>query len=133
MMNRRTLLMIMLISFGVNIIEVTSSASYYRGFMVKTMINKVNKKSKERKEVEKICQSKIFNISSQQTIVTESCVPPVKYLSPAQKVITTVAVFSVYIIFIGAFCNMNSRDKEDATDFIFGMIVADVVDGLFDD
>ena len=101
--------------------------------MVKTMINKVNKKSKERKEVEKICQSKIFNISSQQTIVTESCVPPVKYLSPAQKVITTVAVFSVYIIFIGAFCNMNSRDKEDATDFIFGMIVADVVDGLFDD
>ncbi len=133
MMNHRTLLLIMLISFGVNIMQATSSSSYYRGFMVKSIINKASKKSKERKEIEKICQSKILNISSQQTIVTESCVPPVKYLSPAQKVITTVAVFAVYIIFIGAFCNMNSRDKEDATDFIFGMIVADVVDGLFDD
>ena len=133
MMNRRTLLMIMLISFGVNIIEVTSSASYYRGFMVKTMINKVNKKSKERKEVEKICQSKIFNISSEQTFVTESCMRPVKYLTPTQQVIKSVAVIAVYMIFIGAFCNMNSRDREDATDFICGMIVADFVDSLFDD
>ena len=101
--------------------------------MVKSIINKASKKSKERKEIEKICQSKIFNISSQHTFVTEKCVPPVKYYTPTQQVIRTVAVFAIYMIFIGAFCNMNSRDKEDATDFIFGMIVADIVDGLFDD
>jgi len=123
----------MLISFGVNIIQTTSSSSYYRGFMVKSIINKASKKSKERKEIEKICQSKIFNISSQHTFVTENCVPPVKYYTPTQQVTRTVAVFAIYMIFIGAFCNMNSRDKEEATDFIFGMIVADVVDGLFDD
>tara|TARA_B100001173_G_C15688749_1_gene421103 strand:+ start:97 stop:495 length:399 start_codon:yes stop_codon:yes gene_type:complete len=132
-MNHRTLLLIILISFGVNIMQTTSSSSYYRGFMVKTMINKVSKKSKERQEVEKICQSKIFNISSEQTFVTESCVRPVKYYTPTQQVIRTVAVFAIYIIFIGAFCNMNSRDREDASDFICGMIVADFVDSLFDD
>ena len=48
MISRKTLLFVMIVSFGVNIMEATASSAYYRGFMVKSIANKLTKKSKEK-------------------------------------------------------------------------------------
>lgn len=132
MISRKTLLFVMIVSFGVNIMEATASSAYYRGFMVKSIANKLTKKSKEKGKVEKICQTKIFNISSEQTFVEDSCMRPVIYLTQSQQVIRLFAVLCVWVLFVSACCNMNDKERGEATDFICGMIVADFVDSVFD-
>jgi hypothetical protein len=132
MISRKTLLFVMIISFGVNIMEATSSSAYYRGFMVKSIANKLTKKSKEKSKLEKICQTKIFNISSKQTFVEESCMRPAIYLTQSQQVIRLFAVVCVWVLFISACCNMDDRRRGETTDFICGMIVADFIDSVFD-
>lgn len=132
MINRKTLLFVMIVSFGVNIMETTGSSAYYRGFMVKSIANKLTKKSKEKSKVEKICQTKIFNISSEQTFIKEDCMRPAIYLTQSQQSIRVFAVLCVWLLFVSACCNMDERERGETTDFICGMIVADFVDSVFD-
>ena len=132
MINRKTLLFVMIVSFGVNIMEATGSSAYYRGFMVKSIANKLTKKRKEKSKLEKICQTKIFNISSEQTFVEESCMRPAIYLTQSQQAIRLFAVLCVWVLFVSACCNMDERERGETTDFICGMIVADFVDSVFD-
>lgn len=112
--------------------EATASSAYYRGFMVKSLTNKLTKKHNEKSKIEKICQTKIFNISSEQTFVEESCKRPAIYLTQSQQVIRVFAVLCVWVLFVSACCNMDDRDRDEAGEFICGMIVADFVDSIFD-
>ena len=48
MISRKTLLFVMIVSFGVNIMEATGSSAYYRGFMVKSIANKLTKKARKK-------------------------------------------------------------------------------------
>ena len=112
--------------------EVTSSSPFYRGFMVKSIMNKASKSSKEKQKIPSICQSKILNISSQHTYVEESCMRPVIYLTYAQQSIRLFVTACVWIIFVSACCNMDERDRDEAGEFICGIIVADFVDSVFD-
>jgi len=132
MIRRKTLLFVMIVSFGVNIMEATASSAYYRGFMVKSIANKLTKKRKEKSKIEKICQTKIFNISSKQTFVEESCKRPAIYLTQSQQVIRVFTVLCVWVLFVSACCNMDEERRGETTDFICGMIVADFVDSVFD-
>ena len=110
MISRKTLLFVMIVSFGVNIMEATGSSAYYRGFMVKSIANKLTKKRKEKSKLEKICQTKIFNISSEQTFVEESCMRPAIYLTQSQQVIRLL-LLCVRVLFASACCNMNIRKR----------------------
>ena len=132
MISRKTLLFVMIVSFGVNIMEATASPAYYRGFMVKSLANKLTKKGREKNKVEKICQTKILNISSEQTFVEERCMRPAIYLTQSQQVIRLFAVVCVWVLFISACCNMDEERRGETTDFICGMIVADFIDSVFD-
>ncbi len=132
MIRRKTLLFVMIVSFGVNIMEATASSAYYRGFMVKSIANKLTKKRKEKSKIEKICQTKIFNISNNQTFVEESCKRPAIYLTQSQQVIRVFTVLCVWVLFVSACCNMDEERRGETTDFICGMIVADFVDSVFD-
>lgn len=130
MISNRSLL-ILIIGIGLNIMEVSSSSAYYRGFMVKSIANKLTKKHKQV-EIEKICQTKILNISSDKTFVEESCMRPIIYLTEYEQVVRIITVCAVLLLFVSACCNMDDREKGETTDFICGMIVADFVDSLFD-
>ena len=132
MISNRSLLLIMIIGIGVNIMEVTSSSAFYRGFMVKSIMNKASKSSKETQKIPSICQTKILNISSQHTYVEESCMRPVRYLTDAQQSIRLFAMVCVWILFISACCNMEERERGEFAEFACGMIVADFVDSVFD-
>ena len=111
--------------------EVTSSSAFYRGFMVKSIMNKASKSSKEKQKIPSICQSKILNISSQHTYVEESCMRPAIYLTDAQQSIRLFAMVCVWILFISACCNMEERERgEMFAEFACGMI-ADFVDSVF--
>ena len=57
--------------------------------------------------------------------------PPAIYLTQSQQSIRLFAV-CVWVLFVSACCNMNDKERGEATDFICGMIVADFVDSVFD-
>ena len=97
MISKKPYYLIMIISIGINIMEATGSSAYYRGFMVKSIANKLTKKSKEKSKVEKICQTKIFNISGEQTFIEEDCMRPAIYLTQSQQTIRVCAVLCVWM------------------------------------
>ena len=57
---------------------------------------------------------------------------PVMYLNICTTRERLFAMVCVWIIFVSACYNMDERDREEAGEFICGMIVADFVDSVFD-
>ena len=133
MISRKTLLFVMIVSFGVNIMEATASPAYYRGFMVKSLANKLTKKGREKSKVEKICQTKILHTFDNTTITEETCIKPKIYLTPTQKMLRRVFAMAVITMAIMGCLNMDSRDREEMFDIWMGMVAADVVDSFFED
>lgn len=83
--------------------------------------------------IKKICQTKILNISSDKTIITEKCVKPKLYLTANQKMIESIFILSILTLVIGACINMNDRDREELFDIWMGMATANLVNGIFED
>lgn len=132
-MQTKVITLILLISIGINIVETSAGNGFYKGYMIKSIMNKAGKRNRKMTDVKKICQTKILNISSDTTIVKESCMKQKIYLTKTQKLLNTMfALFVITFGIIGCF-NMNARDREELFDMWMGMIAADVVDSLFDD
>ena len=131
-MNSKTLAFIILISISLNVIETTAGNGFYKGYVIKSVMNSA-KRNKKTKEVEKICQTKILHTFTNTTVTEEKCVVPKTYLTPTQKMLRQVfAMAIVTMAIIGCF-NMDARDREEMFDIWMGMVAADMVDSFFDD
>lgn len=129
----RTFSLMLLISFGINIIETSAGNGFYKGYVIQSVMNRGKKRNRPFPIVEKICQTKILNISSDKTIITEKCVEPKLYLTATQKTINTLLILSILTLVISACVNMNDRDREELIDMWMGMAAANLVDSIFDD
>ena len=129
----RTFSLMLLISFGINIIETSAGNGFYKGYIIQSVINRGKKRNRSFPIVEKICQTKILNISSDKTIITEKCVEPKLYLTVGQKTINTLLLLAILTLVICACVNMNDRDREELCDMWLGMAAANLVDSMFDD
>ena len=129
----RTFSLLLLISFGINIIETSAGNGFYKGYVIQSVINRGKKRNRSFPIVEKICQTKILNISSDKTIITEKCVEPKLYLTDGQKMINTLLILAILTLVIIACVNMNHRDREELADMWLGMAAANLVDSIFDD
>ena len=131
-MNSKTLAFIILISISLNVIETTAGNGYYKGYVIKSVMNSA-KRNKKTQEVEKICQTKILHTFSNTTATEEKCVVPKIYLTPTQKILRQVFAMAIITMAIIGCCNMDARDREEMFDIWMGMVAADVVDSFFDD
>ena len=120
------------ISISLNIVETTAKNGFYKGYVIRSVMNSA-KKNKKTQEVEKICQTKILYTFSNTTVTEEKCVVPKIYLTPTQKILSQVFAMAVITIAIIGCCNMNDRDREEMFDIWMGMVAADLVDSFFDD
>ena len=132
-MRTRTFALILLISFGVNIIETSASNGFYKGYMIQSVMNKARKRNRTIPVIKKICQTKILNISNDKTIITEKCVEPKLYLTVTQKIVNTIFMLAILTLVSCACVNMNDREREELFDMWMGMATADLVDSIFDD
>lgn len=132
-MRTRTFTLILLISFGVNIIETSARNGFYKGYMLQSVINKARKRNRTIPVIKKICQTKILNISNDKTIVTERCIKPKIYLTATQKIVNTIFMLAILTLVTSACVNMNDRDREEIFDMWMGMAAANLVDSIFDD
>ena len=131
-MNSKTLAFILLISISINVIETTAGNGFYKGYVIKSVMNSA-KRNKKAVEVPKICQTKILHTFTNTTVTEEKCVVPKTYLTPTQKMLKQVfAMAIVTMAIIGCF-NMDARDREEMFDIWMGMVAADMVDSFFDD
>ena len=131
-MNSKTLAFILLISISINVIETTAGNGFYKGYVIKSVMNSA-KRNKKKVEVPKICQTKILHTFTNTTVTEEKCVVPKTYLTPTQKMLRQVfAMAIVTMAIIGCF-NMDARDREEMFDIWMGMVAADMVDSFFDD
>ena len=131
-MNSKTLAFIILISISLNVIETTAGNGFYKGYVIKSVMNSA-KRNKKTQEVEKICQTKILHTFNNTTVTEEKCVVPKIYLTPTQKMLKQVFAMAVITkAIIGCF-NMDARDREEMCDIWMGMVAADMVDSFFDD
>ena len=94
-MRTRTFALILLISFGVNIIETSARNGFYKGYMLQSVMNKARKRNRTMPEIKKICQTTILNISNDKTIVTERCIKPKIYLTATQKIVNTIFEYNL--------------------------------------
>ena len=129
----RTFTLILLISFGINIIETSAGNGFYKGYVIQSVMNKARKRNRTMPVIKKICQTKILNISSDKTIITEKCVEPKLYLTAGQKIINTLLMLAILTLVISSCINMNDRDREELVDMWLGMAAANLVDSIFDD
>ena len=132
-MRTRTFTLILLISFGVNIIETSARNGFYKGYMLQSVINKARKRNRTMPVIKKICQTTILNISNDKTIVTERCIKPKIYLTATQKIVNTIFMLAILTLVTSACVNMNDRDREELFDMWMGMAAANLVDSIFDD
>ena len=131
-MNSKTLAFIILISISLNVIETTAGNGFYKGYVIKSVMNSA-KRNKKTKEVEKICQTKILHTFTNTTVTEEKCVVPKIYLTPTQKMLRRVFAMAVITMAIMGCLNMDARDREEMFDIWMGMVAADMVDSFFDD
>ena len=131
-MNSKTLAFIILISISLNVIETTAGNGFYKGYVIKSVMNSA-KRNKKTKEVEKICQTKILHTFNNTTVTEEKCVVPKIYLTPTQKMLKQVFAMAVITMAIIGCFNMDARDREEMCDIWMGMVAADMVDSFFDD
>ena len=132
-MRTRTFTLILLISFGVNIIETSARNGFYKGYMLQSVINKARKRNRTMPVIKKICQTTILNISNDKTIITERCIKPKIYLTATQKIVNTIFMLAILTLVTSACVNMNDRDREELFDMWMGMAAANLVDSIFDD
>jgi len=132
-MRTRTFALILLISFGVNIIETSARNGFYKGYMLQSVMNKARKRNRTMPEIKKICQTTILNISNDKTIVTERCIKPKIYLTATQKIVNTIFMLAILTLVTSACVNMNDRDREELFEMWMGMAAANLVDSIFDD
>ena len=131
-MNSKTLAFMLLISISINVIETTAGNGFYKGYVIKSVMNSAGSKKKDV-EVPKICQTKILHTFNNTTLTEEKCIVPKIYLTPTQKMLRQVfAIALVTMAIIGCF-NMDARDREEMFDIWMGMVAADIVDSFFDD
>ena len=131
-MNSKTLAFMLLISISINVIETTAGNGFYKGYVIKSVMNSA-KRNKKTKEVEKICQTKILHTFNNTTVTEEKCVVPKIYLTPTQKMLRRVFAMAVITMAIMGCLNMDARDREEMFDIWMGMVAADMVDSFFDD
>ena len=131
-MNSKTLAFIILISISLNVIETTAGNGFYKGYVIKSVMNSA-KRNKKTQEVEKICQTKILHTFNNTTVTEEKCVVPKIYLTPTQKMLRRVFAMAVITMAIMGCLNMDARDREEMFDIWMGMVAADMVDSFFDD
>ena len=131
-MNSKTLAFIILISISLNVIETTAGNGFYKGYVIKSVMNSA-KRNKKTQEVEKICQTKILHTFNNTTVTEEKCVVPKIYLTPTQKMLRQVCTIGFLVMAIIGCCNMDARDREEMFDIWMGMVAADMVDSFFDD
>ena len=131
-MNSKTLAFIILISISLNVIETTAGNGFYKGYVIKSVMNSA-KRNKKTKEVEKICQTKILHTFTNTTVTEEKCVVPKIYLTPTQKMLRRVFAMAVITMAIMGCLNMDARDREEMFDIWMGTVAADMVDSFFDD
>lgn len=129
----RTFTLILVIILGINIIETSAGNGFYKGYVIQSVMNKARKRNRTMPVIKKICQTKILNISTDKTIITEKCVEPKLYLTAKQKMIESIIILSILTLVISACCCMNDRDREELFDMWIGMSVANLVDSIFDD
>ena len=131
-MNSKTLAFIILISISLNVIETTAGNGFYKGYVIKSVMNSA-KRNKKTQEVEKICQTKILHTFNNTTVTEEKCVVPKIYLTPTQKMLKQVFAMAVITMAIIGCYNMDARDREEMCDIWMGMVAADMVESFFDD
>ena len=98
-MNSKTLAFILLISISINVIETTAGNGFYKGYVIKSVMNSA-KRNKKTKEVEKICQTKILHTFTNTTVTEEKCVVPKIYLTPTQKILRQVFAMAIVTLAI---------------------------------
>lgn len=131
-MNSKTLAFILLISISINVIETTAGNGFYKGYVIKSVMNSARSK-KKAVEVEKICQTRILHTFGNTTVTEEKCSVPKIYLTPRQKMFRQVCTIGFLVMAIIGCCNMDARDREEMFDIWMGMVAADMVDNFFDD
>ena len=131
-MNSKTFAFILLISISINVIETTAGNGFYKGYVIKSVMNSAKSKKKSV-EVPKICQTKILHTFSNTTVIEEKCIVPKIYLTPKQKMFRQVCAIGFLVMAIIGCCNMDDRDREEMFDIWMGMVAADIVDSIFDD
>ena len=131
-MNSKTLAFILLISISINVIETTAGNGFYKGYVIKSVMNSARSKKKVV-EVPKICQTKILHTFNNTTLTEEKCIVPKIYLTPAQKMVRQICALVVLVMAVMGCLNMDARDREEMFDIWMGMVAADMVDSFFDD
>lgn len=131
-MNSKTLAFMLLISISINVIETTAGNGFYKGYVIKSVMNSA-KSRKKVVEVPKICQTKILHTFTNTTVTEEKCIVPKIYLTPTQKILRQVFAMAIITMAVMGCLNMDARDREEMFDIWMGMVVADMVDSFFDD
>ena len=131
-MNSKTLAFILLISISINVIETTAGNGFYKGYVIKSVMNSA-KSRKKVAEVPKICQTKILHTFTNTTVTEEKCIVPKIYLTPTQKMLRQICALVVLVMAVMGCLNMDARDREEMFDIWMGMVAADMVDSFFDD
>lgn len=131
-MNSKTLAFILLISISINVIETTAGNGFYKGYVIKSVMNSA-KSRKKVVEVPKICQTKILHTFTNTTVTEEKCIVPKIYLTPTQKMLRQVFAMAIITMAVMGCLNMDARDREEMFDIWMGMVAADIVDSFFDD
>ena len=131
-MNSKTLAFILLISISINVIETTAGNGFYKGYVIKSVMNSA-KSRKKVVEVPKICQTKILHTFTNTTVTEEKCIVPKIYLTPTQKMLRQVFAMAIITMAVMGCLNMDARDREEMFDIWMGMVAADMVDSFFDD
>ena len=131
-MNSKTLAFMLLISISINVIETTAGNGFYKGYVIKSVMNSA-KSRKKVVEVPKICQTKILHTFTNTTVTEEKCIVPKIYLTPTQKMLRQICALVVLVMAVMGCLNMDARDREEMFDIWMGMVAADMVDSFFDD
>ena len=131
-MNSKTLAFMLLISISINVIETTAGNGFYKGYVIKSVMNSA-KSRKKVVEVPKICQTKILHTFTNTTVTEEKCIVPKIYLTPTQKMLRQVFAMAIITMAVMGCLNMDARDREEMFDIWMGMVAADMVDSFFDD
>ena len=89
----------LLISISINVIETTAGNGFYKGYVIKSVMNSA-KRNKKAVEVPKICQTKILHTFTNTTVTEEKCIVPKIYLTPTQKMLRQVFAMAIITIAI---------------------------------
>ena len=131
-MNSKTLAFMLLISISINVIETTAGNGFYKGYVIKSVMNSA-RSGKKVVEVPKICQTKILHTFTNTTVTEEKCIVPKIYLTQTQKMLRQICALVVLVMAVMGCLNMDARDREEMFDIWMGMVAADMVDSFFDD